>query len=688
MRKLLVITLLAIFALPALSQTEEQSVEKIIENIIEYLEESGEEESLDVEVLYDDLTGFFNNKIDLNKTTKDELQRLVFLSDNQIESILSYVYYTKGMKSIYELQLIDGLDYFTIKFLLPFVQIGVVEKDTDSWNLKEVFRRTKHEFFGRTDGTLEQKRGYREKEYLGSPFYGQFRYKFSAGQKIQAGVSAEKDAGEQFWGKYNKGFDSYTAYAQLDKLWKFQRIVLGDFRVTFGQGLLFNGAFMAGKSSFVMNVTPSQIGLTRKASTDEFNFFRGVGATAKFGGFEATAFYSFRHYDARVDTTTGEFTSLDKSGIFRRERDWEKRRTLNMQVLGANFNYRYKNLRVGLSLYQNWLSRPMAASTELYKLYDFRGKSQTAASIDYYYRLGRFTFFGETALNQALGVATLNGITISPTSIVNLALLHRYFSPKYDLFFNKAFAKSSSTKNENGIYLAAEINPIKRWKISAYADVFQFPHLRYNAALPSQGFDGLLKIDFAPNRKIDMYLRGKYSNSEQNYTDPLLPTRQLEQYQKASIRYNLNYDVGNFRFRSIVEGNFAKTAEEPTTQGFALNQDVTYSTTWQNLSFSVHYVFFDATSFNNRFYFYERDVPYSMYTPMLYGVGNRYMLLLKMDVVRDLTLYLRFAQTIYADNRQKISSGWEEILGDVKSDFKVALRWKFNCYRKYKKTNK
>ena len=84
---------------------------------------------------------------------------------------------------------------------------------------------------------------------------------------------------------------SRTAYIQADKLWKFERIVVGDFRATFGQGLIMNGAFNAGKSSYVLKVTPSQNGLVRKSSSDEYNFFRGVGATVRINNINITAIY-------------------------------------------------------------------------------------------------------------------------------------------------------------------------------------------------------------------------------------------------------------------------------------------------------------------------------------------------------------------------------------------------------------
>lgn len=659
------------------SQTKPADIQQIIESVTDYMAAEGDEETLDIDLLYDDLHYFYENKIELNTTTKEQLNRLQFLSDTQVENILSYIYFSKGMKSIYELQLIDGIDYFTLQLLLPFVTIDTPETDDNKWDWTKIMRRRRHELFARTDGILEQKQGYKSGQYLGSPLYGQLRYSFRAGNRIQAGITAEKDAGEQFWGSHNKGFDSYSAYLQLDNLWKFQRIVVGDFRVSFGQGLIVSSAFFAGKSSYVLKVTPSQSGLTRKASTDEFNFFRGVGATAKFNRLTLTAFYSYRYYDATVDTTTNSFLSLYPSGLFRRSNDWSKRNILTMQVLSANAQYRFDKLRIGATLYHNSLSLPMLPGDEPYRLHSFRGQRQSAASLDYYWSVGKFIFFGETALTDRMSIATINGVSLMPVSTVNLVALHRYYSPKYDLFFAKAFGKSSRVSNENGVYFGVEVNPIRRWKIAGYADAFVFPFLKYDASAPSKGFDSFFQVDFMPSRNLNMYLRVKQGDSEKNYTDLLQPTRTLANYNRQSFRYNVNYSWQSLSFRNIIEFNFAQKAQEDVTEGFAIVQDISYNSNWRDLVVSLHYVFFDAQNFDNRLYFYERDVPYSMYTPMLYGVGNRYCINLKMEVVRGVQLYLRWAQTIYADGRQSISSGLEEILGNVRSELRVAAKVKF-----------
>jgi hypothetical protein len=665
---------------------EEQSIDRIVERIFDYISDETES-ALDFDLLYENLTGFYAQKINLNQTSKEELEKLMFLSDIQIESILAYLYFNKGMKSIYELQLVEGIDYFTIEFLLPFVTVQPAEIQTGKWDFKQLSNKGRHELLFRTDGTLEKKKGYSQNQqnpnnqYLGNPFYEILRYSFKAQNRVQLGFVAEKDAGEQFWGKYNKGFDSYSAYIQLDKLWKFNRIVVGDFRATFGQGLIVNGAFSAGKSSYVLKVMPQSSGLVRKASADEYNFFRGAGASAKLGNFTLTAFYSFRKLDA--DTTGGSFSSFKVDGLFRQMSDWNKRRSIDMQVVAANLSYRHQLFKVGTTFYQSWLSVPLIPSNEPYKIFAFSGTSQRAGSVDYYFKVNKFTFFGETALSSQKAVATLNGVMIAPVSTLNLVVLQRYFSPKYDLFFAKAFGKASRVSNESGIYLGAEIFPIKRWKIVAYGDIYKFPWLQYGSRNPAQGFDGLVQTDFIMTRNAEMYLRGKYSNADDNYTDIQYPIAQIGNLKKASLRYNLNFKMSKFSFRTLIEGNFAQAPQQATTKGFAMLQDIAYNADWHDLTVTLRYLFFDAKEYNNRFYFLERDVPYSMTTPVFYGVGNRYCINVKFDIINDLALYLRFAQTIYADNRTEVGTALEAVNGHIKSDFKVMIKWNFrNKYRR------
>lgn len=64
-----------------------------------------------------------------------------------------------------------------------------------------------------------------------------------------AGLTAEKDAGEPFFTKYNrKGYDSYTGYLFLQNLGRLKTLALGHYRASFGYGLVMNMGFSMGKS--------------------------------------------------------------------------------------------------------------------------------------------------------------------------------------------------------------------------------------------------------------------------------------------------------------------------------------------------------------------------------------------------------------------------------------------------------
>lgn len=681
MKQVVYLLLFLMFAVNVFSQRE-LAKERIIEKIYEQLVETTDGEG-DFSVLYDDLTYFAENPINLNHTSKDELEKLRLLSDMQIENLLFYIYVNERMETIYELQLVEGMDVFTIELLLPFVQVGTSDASSTKYRFKDILTYCKHQFIARFDGTFEKKQGYRPAEentefnnrYVGDPFYTSLKYRFQSKDWVSLGLTCEKDAGEQFWGTYNKGYDFYSGHLQINNLWKFKTIIVGDFKANFGQGLVMSGEFLSGKSSSVTNITAQNNGLKKFSSTDEFNFFRGVGATAQIGNFDITAFYSYRKMDG--DTTNNTFTSFKTDGLHRTVKDLERKRTVGRQVFGFNTTYSHPKFKIGLTTVGSWLDATLQPEARPYNLFYFQGKVQFAASLNYYFRLYKFRFCGETAINERGAVATLNSVTYSPVSMLNLALLQRYYSPKYDVFFANAFSENSKTNNENGVYMGMEIEPYRLWKISAYADVFRFPWLRFGTYKPSTGWDAFLQIDYKPHRKVEMFGRFRYKNKESNLTEPLAQTFYVGTTNKASFRYQIAYQIGSIGLKNIVEANAAYTEKSSATYGFLILQDVVYQLPCIDMTFCLRYEFFDAPNYDNRFYVYERDVPYTFSSPALYGKGSRYYIVYKYNIINGLTLYLRLAGTVYADGRKTVGSGLETIQGNTKTDFRIHLQYQF-----------
>ncbi len=71
------------------------------------------------EAIYNNIIDIFQEPLDLNKAEWEDLQTLNLLSEQQIEGILRHKIMTGRYESIYELQVIEELDLFTIKKILP-----------------------------------------------------------------------------------------------------------------------------------------------------------------------------------------------------------------------------------------------------------------------------------------------------------------------------------------------------------------------------------------------------------------------------------------------------------------------------------------------------------------------------------------------------------------------------------------
>ncbi|NLO71437.1 MAG: helix-hairpin-helix domain-containing protein [Porphyromonadaceae bacterium] len=665
-----------------------RTVEQIIADIYEQVSENSDVE-IDFTNFYEDMIFFSENPINLNRASKEELDKLQFLSDIQIDNMLHYFYRYAPLNTIYELQLIDGLDMTDIQYLLPFVMLGDAEAKKETLRMRDVFRYGRNELYIRLDRGLETKEGYRfvpeeeaqaeeknARKYVGDPFYNHLKYRFRYRDRVAFGVTAEKDAGEQFWGEYNKGYDFYSAHLELKNFGKLKTLVLGDFRANFGQGLVMRTDFSMGKSSYVLQVNPRTSGLKKYTSTDEYNFFRGAGGTVNLGKFDISAFYSNKQIDG--DTVNGVFASIKSDGLHRTQIDLQRKRNVNMQVIGGNITFTHSWFQIGATTVHTALNHSLEPRPANYNKFYFRGKNQTVSSVNYRARVSKLNIFGETAISDREGGwATTNGVNFSPISRVALVALYRYFSKEYDAFFATSFSESSRINNETGFYLGAEVRPIKYWKVSAYIDSYRFPWMKFGIDAPSIGKDYLVQLDYAPRRTLNMYWRFKFEEKMSNYSDTATVMPVVLPQQKWNARYLLNYSFGRFIFRNQLDVNSFYNEEKAPSYGYSALQDVSYQFQKIPLRLDVRFHIFDAQNFENRLYIYEKDVLYAFSVPMNYGLGSRYYVNLRYEVNRNLSFWMKLAQTVYADDRVSISSSNEEILGNRKTDFRFLMRLKF-----------
>lgn len=633
---------------------------------------AAEAESTDWEDELEELSRRMKQKLNLNTATREQLEQFPFLSEEQVENLLAYVYVHGAMQTLYELQLVEEMDKETIDRLLPFVCVRPSEEETRYPSFKNIWKYGKHEATTRFDIPFYTRKGY-EKDYLGPSVYHSLRYSFRYGDRLQAGVTGEKDAGEPFFALHDRqGYDYYSFYLLLKGWGKLEALAVGNYKVSFGQGLVLGNGFGLGKTFSLATAEYRTEGFRKHSSSDEYNYFRGVGATVRLASrWRASAFYSHRNLDGVVED--GEITSIYKTGLHRTAKEAAKRHAFVMQAAGGNVAYEGTHLKVGATGLYYFFDRPYEPALRKYARYNLRGNHFYNAGVDYAYRLGRFAWVGEAAKGKQ-GYAFLNQLRYQAGGQYKVMLIHRYYSHDYWGMFAHSFGESSALQNENGWYLAGEASPFARWRFFASVDLFSFPWWKYRISKPSQGVDGMFQVTFTPNKHWSMYANYRLKRKERDVTgsggETILPTRHHK------VRYRLSYAQGLWSLRTTADYNRFVQAPLQYSQGWQVTQMCGVQLPSFPLAATLQGTYFHTDDYDSRVYAYEKGLLYTFYTPSFYGRGFRFSAHLRYDFRDWLMLIAKFGQTLYQD-REEIGSGNDLIRGNKKSDLQVQVRLKF-----------
>lgn len=648
-------------------------------------DEEGEEKDMLNQL--NDLQELKEHPLNINTITKEQLEAFPFLTDIQIEHILYYLYVSGPMQTIYELQLVEDMDRQTIQYLIPFIYVGEKEKEENTILLKSLLKYGKQEVITRLDIPLNRKEGYQpdvdnvlitnpNKRYIGASFYHSFRYSFRYKDRISFGLTAEKDAGEPFFVKGNKkGYDFYSFYFLVCNLKHLKALAVGNYRLSFGQGLVMNTDYSLGKSSSVSTIGSKSAGIKKHSSTDEYNYFRGIATSYQIKDWVLSAFYSHRKLDAIVENEL--ITSLKKDGMHRIVRDFEKKNQATNQLIGSNLTYYSQCFQLGVTAVYNFFNYLFIPEVKPYSVFYPQGKNFFNLGVDYKYRWSKFYFFGESAIGKGGGVATLNVIRFAPVSGYQILLLQRYYAKDYRSFYARSVSEGSGVQNENGWYFGIEGKPMKYWKFFVYADFFRFPWLRYGVDKPSSGFDGLVEVTYSPKKNLTMFARYRYKVKDKNYKDEERNIRSVLPYIQQKLRYQLGYVLqDNLSLRTTLDLTWIHPEGVSVSKGFMLVQTISYALPSLPLKIDLHYALFDTDDYASRLTSYERGVLYAFSMPSFYGQGVRFALNVRYDFNEHLMLITKYSQTKYND-REEIGTGLEMIKGNKKADINVQLRYKF-----------
>lgn len=654
------------------------------QDAIENAVSANEDAPFDYDTEFEYLQDYIRKPLNINRAKATDFQNLRLLSAEQIAAVVSHRETYGNYISLMELQTV--LPLITLRKILPFVtldgNLDDIQIPVNQW-----FKKGKNDFFTRYERRLEQAKGYKKEGNEGG-FQGDAnrlyaRYRYSFGNYLSYGMTIEKDAGEPF---RKSGFDFYSAHFQINNAHKrFKTIVLGDYSVSLGQGLIHENGFALGKSALVLSVEKAVPPLRFYSSSNEANFLRGVATTLQIGkNTEGVFFASHRLRDGNilnpdtVDNSDAEavISALQVSGLHRTTTEQEDQNRIGLTTFGGSVQRRFRRFSLGLNTVFNQFGGVIKPANELYNYYAFKGKRLANFSTNYKTTYQNIHAFGETAMSDNGGFATLNGLLIGLDKRLSMSILQRFFSENYQALNAQPFAESSRTQDENGIFLGLQFKPNWSWTVDFYADFWQHKWLRFGVDAPSFGREFFAKIAYKTRHtEGSIQFRNKLKQENGTRSDSM-KLNFLTNKIRTQIRFQLNNQISKqLELRNRVEFSIYDS-DLPTSNGFAMWQDVIFKLEKYPLSISSRLAFFDTKDYNSAIYAFENDVQYSFTVLPYYYRGSRFYLNASYRLFKNSYIETRFART-YLTNRQTFGSGLDEIEGNKRTDIKVQFRVSF-----------
>ncbi len=668
--------------------------ESQIDVVEDFLNNTDAENGFDFNTLFESLDEAAGRKINLNNTNTQELLELGLIDELAATSIIRHVEKFGKLIALYELQAIDNLSMNDINALLPYVTIkgGL---DDNKVPLATMLKKGKNEYYLRWSTIIEDQRGFLPLEdpddtsqrFLGSKDRIYTRYKHSYENKLSYGFTMEKDAGEEFFnGSNSAGFDFYSAHFFLRNISnRLKSLAIGDFSVRLGQGVILNSGFGRGKSADAVRIKRNGSILNAYTSVAENDFLRGVGATFGFGKYvDLTVFGSRLNRDANIvvpDTTDQEeffFSSLQTSGLHRTNSEIQDENSIMQNTIGGNIRIQSGNLKLGANVLYNSFDKPFNRNLQAFNRFLFNSDRLLNASLDYSYLYRNLHFFGETAVSDNGGVATLNSVLLGLDRKTSMVVSYRNYGIDYQSLNANAFGETTSVNNERGLYLGLEVLPFREWKFNAYVDLWEHPWLRFNIDAPSTGFEYLARLTYTKKRRSELYAQFRLERKQRNNTDGETVFDPLQDLTRTQLRFHYKVKISSsIELRNRLElSGYTESQTGEDSFGYLLYQDIIYRPKYSNFSFTSRIALFDTDDFNSRIFAFENDLLYNFSIPSYFNKGIRYYINLRYKPTRNLTVEFRLAQSRFRD-LEVISSGLNEIQGNTRTDVKAQIRYTF-----------
>ncbi|NTW51840.1 MAG: helix-hairpin-helix domain-containing protein [Chlorobiaceae bacterium] len=499
--------------------------------------------------------------------------------------------------------------------------------------------------------------------------------------RVQAGTSnygvsfvQESDIGEPRFGD----FLSFSVHAE--QLGILSQAVVGDYRLSFGQGLLFGqGRYFSKGTDAVDGVLLFSPALRPYTSAAEENFLQGAAVTLSPGPFEITAFKSHNKVDATIDG--GVVTSLSSTGYHRTAYEIAKKDDLSQDVQGFNLRYKYRHgdLKAGigatLASYRYGLPLEWLGGLD-------QGRRLGSVEASVVYRAVQV--FGEAAGTRAPdALSWICGVQADlGQGITGVASMRQYAVGYYSPFAGVFAERGGDGADEEGFYLGLKARVLDNLNVGASYDIFRFPELSSTYALPSSGHDARLYTTW--RQSSAMTWDALYQHKQKEETAIQNDAGEVLEYVMPVPKTTNRVQLGlKTRLTSVLtlktKGEYKSVESRyidrmQRDDGWLLygQLDCTLGT----LALKTRFTRFDTDSYDAALYSYEDDLPLVYSLNSYSGRGKAMFAMVSYEAAHNFRLSAKYETTWYGD-RKVCGTGNDQRATSSPSSFHVGCMLKF-----------
>lgn len=382
--------------------------------------------------------------LELNTLHEEELRQLPFLSDYQIYQLLRFRSDQGQLLSLGQLKLVPGWDAATLRLFVP-IAVCRYAPPTGSLAVLE----------GR--GQLEL--GYRRREgrpprvgQLGAEDAALLSAYYQRQERLQLYVAGAKGYGEpwSWWGR--RGFDSYNVSLRLGREGLLRQLVLGDYRMARGLGLVLGqGNYPLGLRSYRPRLGR---GLRPVQHATEQRFARGLACVlAPARGWELGFGASMRALDATQRGSSSRL-QLSETGVHRTVSEQARRGALEERMLAGWLQYSHGRGALAVqAAYLDWGGKELQLLPSVPELGARRRLALGSLSYHWHSPQAQLRLEGELASQSGGGWALAQHLSWGQGALGDLGLGYWRLSPSYWNSLGRGLEHAAWVHGEEGARL-------------------------------------------------------------------------------------------------------------------------------------------------------------------------------------------------------------------------------------------